>query len=132
MSLNLKKWQEKCSEIQKTLDEEIMLKEDNIGKIHQIERKVKLADLTSYIIIYLKVQFLKNELDETKLRLAESERKRKLTEEELNDMTENIDDLKSSNEYLSNCKSKLENDINLLSVRINYRIGIKIQRMIFS
>ena len=132
MSLNLKKWQEKCSDIQKTLDEEIMLKEDNIGKIHQIERKVKLNDLTIYINIYLKVQFLKNELDDTKLRLAESERKRKLTEEELNDMTENIDDLKSSNEYLSNCKCKLENDINLLSVRINYRIGIKIQRIIFS
>ena len=57
-----------------------------------------------------------NELDESKLKLEESERKRKFKEEELLDLTENMDDLRASNEYLSNYKTKLETDLNLISV----------------
>ena len=60
--------------------------------------------------------FLGNELDESKQKLEESERKRKSKEEELPDLTEHNYDLKASNEYLSNYKIKLETDLNLISV----------------
>ena len=55
-------------------------------------------------------------MDESKQNLEESERKRKSKEEELLDLTEHNDDLKASNEYLSNYKIKLETDLNLISV----------------
>ena len=42
--------------------------------------------------------------------------KSKFQEEELLDLTEHIDDLKASNESLSNSKIKLETDLNLISV----------------
>ena len=50
------------------------------------------------------------------MKLEESERKRKFKEDELVDLTEHIDDLKASNEYLLNSKIKLETDRNLISV----------------
>ena len=60
--------------------------------------------------------FLGNELDESKQKLEESERKRKSKEEELLDLTEHDDNLKASNEYLSNYQIKLETNLNLISV----------------
>ena len=62
--------------------------------------------------------YLNNELEDSKLKLEESERKRKLKDDELLELTEHVDDLKASNEYLSNSKMKLETDVNLISVRI--------------
>ena len=68
-----------------------------------------------------------NELDESKLKLEESERKRKCKEEELLVLTEHIDDLKASNEYLSNSKIKLETNLNLISVSdISYHSNVKV------
>ena len=61
-----------------------------------------------------------NELDESKQKLEESERKRKSKEEELLDLTEHDDNLKASNEYLSNYKIKLETDLHLISVSIHF------------
>ena len=40
MSSNLKKWQSKCTELQKTIDEEMLIKEETMDKVHQLERKV--------------------------------------------------------------------------------------------
>jgi hypothetical protein len=73
---------------------------------------------TVNIIFYLfaKVNVLGNELEESKLKLEESERKGKCKEEELLGLAEHIDDLKASNEYLSNSKIKLDTDLNLISV----------------
>ena len=116
MSLNLKKWQTKCTELQKTIDEEILIKEETMDKLHQLERKVNKK--TGNIIFYLfaKVNVLSNELDESNLKLEESERKRKCKEEEMLDLTDHADDLKASNEYLSNSKIKLDTDLNIISV----------------
>ena len=59
---------------------------------------------------------MKRELDESKSKCEESERKRKLTDSELHAMSEDIDDLKRSNEYLLSCKTKLERDLHSISV----------------
>ena len=40
LSLNLKKWQSKCTELQKTIDEEILINEETMYKVHQLERRV--------------------------------------------------------------------------------------------
>ena len=40
MTTNARKWQSKCNELQKLLDEEIYLKDDLQGKIHVLEKKV--------------------------------------------------------------------------------------------
>ena len=60
---------------------------------------------------------MKNELSDCQLTLSESERKRNISDNELHDLIESIDDLKASNEYLSNCRIKLEKDNKLLMVR---------------
>ena len=73
---------------------------------------------------------MKRELDESKAKCEESERKRKFSDSELHDMSENINDLKRSNEYLSNCKRKLEIDLNSMTVR--YFEKNLITRMIIS
>ena len=57
-----------------------------------------------------------NGLEDSNLKLEESERKRKSKEEELLDLTEGIADLRASNEYLSNSKMKLDTDMNFISV----------------
>jgi hypothetical protein len=59
---------------------------------------------------------LGNGLDDSNLKLEESERKRKSKEEEFLDLSECIDDLRASNEYLSNSKMKLDTDLNFISV----------------
>ena len=86
---------------------------------------------TVNIIFYLfaKVNVLGTELDESNLKLEESEKKGKSKEEELLDLTEHIDDIKASNEYLSNIKKKLDTDLNLISVSdilgdSNYKVFI--------
>ena len=40
MSKNVNKWQVKCSDLQRLLDEEVMLKEEIIDKVHHMDRKV--------------------------------------------------------------------------------------------
>ena len=42
MTTNARKWQSKCNEIQKLLEDEIYLKEDLQGKIHFMEKKVRV------------------------------------------------------------------------------------------
>ena len=74
---------------------------------------------------------MKRELDESKAKCEESERKRKFSDSELHDMTENIHDLKSSNEYLSNCKRKLERDLSSISVSFEEEKNL-ITRMMIS
>ena len=116
MSLNSKKWQSKCTELQKTIDKEILIKEETMYKVHQLERRVKKPTVNIVFYLFSKVIFVGNKLGESKQKLEESERKRKSKEEELLYLTEHNDDLKASKEYLSNYKIKLEKDLNLISV----------------
>ena len=116
MSLNLKKWQSKCTELQKTIDEEILVKEETTNKVHQLERKVNKKTVNIIFYLFAKVNVLSNKLDESNLKLEESDRKRKCKEEEMLDLTEHVDDLKAVNEHLSNSKIKLGTDLNLISV----------------
>ena len=118
MSKTLEKWEAQCSELQKSLDEETFLKEETAEKFHQMEKKVGKA--MKYLIIrniHFQALVLKNELDDSKLKVTESERKRKIVEDELNELNESLDNLKSNNEYLTGCKLKLEKDQNQLLVR---------------
>ena len=62
---------------------------------------------------------LKNELDESQLKYDQSERKRKLIDEDLFNSTQTVNDLKTNNEYLLSSKNKLERDLNSLSVSFN-------------
>lgn len=49
MSLNSKKWQAKCSELQKTLDDVILIKEEFVEKVHRMDRKAnKFIHLCMY------------------------------------------------------------------------------------
>ena len=130
MSLNLKKWQSKCTELQKTIDEEILIKEETMDKIHQLERKVNKKTVNVIFYLFTKVNVLGKELDEPNLKLEESERIRKFNEEELLDLTEHIDDLKASNEYLSDSRMKLETDLDLISV-IDIFLWFKLQSFHF-
>ena len=41
MTTNARKWQSKCNEIQKLLEDEIYLKDDLQGKIQVMEKRVK-------------------------------------------------------------------------------------------
>ena len=52
MTTNARKWQSKCNEIQKLLEDEIYLKEDLQGKIHFMEKKVTMAMLI-YMYIHI-------------------------------------------------------------------------------
>ena len=79
-----------------------------------MEGKQNIVNIVFYL--FSKVIFMGNELDESKQKLEESERKRKSKEEELLDLTEHNYDLKANKEYLSNYKIKLETDLNLISV----------------
>ena len=118
MSMTLDKWEAQCSELQKSLDEETFLKEETAEKFHQMEKKVGKA--MKYLIIrniHFQALVLKNELDDSKLKVTESERKRKIMEDELNELNESLDNLNSNNEYLTGCKIKLEKDQNQLLVR---------------
>jgi hypothetical protein len=123
MSLNVKKWQSKCTELQKKIDEEILIKEEILDKVHQLERKVNKKIVNIIFYLFAKVNVLGTELDESNLKLEESEKKRKSKEEELLDLTEHID------EYLSNFKKKLDTDLSLISVSdilgdSNYKVFI--------
>ena len=60
---------------------------------------------------------MKTEIDDYKLNFIESERKRKIREEEFHEMNERLDNLKSNYDYLSSCKIKLEKDQNQILVR---------------
>ena len=118
ISKTLEKWEAQCSELQKSLDEETFLKEETAEKFHQMEKKVGKA--MKYLIIrniHFQALVLKNELDNSKLKVTESERKRKIMEDELNELNESLDNLNSNNEYLTGCKIKLEKDQNQLLVR---------------
>merc|ERR1739848_76242 len=103
MSKTKDKWQVQCSDLQKALNEESFLKDEAIEKCHQIEQKVLV---------------LKSEIDDYELKFTESERKRKIREEEFNEMNESLDNLKSNYDYLLSCKIKLEKDQNQLSVEM--------------
>ena len=129
MSLNLKKWQSKCAELQQKIDEKIFIKEETMDKVHQLERKVNKQTVNIIFVVFAKVNVLGIKLDESNLKLEESERKRKSKKEELLDLTEHIDDLKASNEYLSDSKMKLDTELNLISVSnifcdSNYKVFI--------
>ena len=91
MSLNAKKWQAKCSELQKTLDDAILMKEEFVEKFNHMNQKVNTLYVFNFInIFHFKVIFLKRELDESKSKCEESEIKRKFSDRELHDMNENI------------------------------------------
>ena len=40
MTTNARKWQTKCNEMQKLMDDEIYLRDDLQGKLHLMEKKV--------------------------------------------------------------------------------------------
>jgi chromosome segregation ATPase len=57
MSLNVKKWQSKCTELQQTTDEEILIKEETMYKVHQLERRVNKTLYILYFIIFQRLSF---------------------------------------------------------------------------
>ena len=56
MSSNLKKWQSKCTELQKTIDEEILIKEETMDKVRQLERKVNKTTVNILFLSFCKGQ----------------------------------------------------------------------------
>ena len=44
MTTNARKWQSKCNEIQKLLEDEIYLKDDLQGKIQVMEKRVRVVE----------------------------------------------------------------------------------------
>ena len=104
-------------------------KRRNYGQNPSTRTEGKQNNVNIIFYLFAKVNVLGNELDESNLKLKESERKRKCKEEELLDLTEHIHDIKASNEYLSNSKIKLETAMNLISVsdifyHSNYKVFI--------
>ena len=58
-------------------------------------------------------------MSESKFMVQEEARKRKALEKEAIDLSEHVNDLKASNEYLTNSKLKMETNLALQSVSIN-------------
>ena len=53
MSLNAKKWQAKCSELQKALDDAILMKEEFVDKFNHMNQKANILyvfNFKSYFI----------------------------------------------------------------------------------
>ena len=58
-------------------------------------------------------------MSDSRFKFEEEARKRKAMEKEAIDLSEHMNDLKASNEYLTNSKLKMETNLALQSVSIN-------------
>ena len=103
LTINARKWQFKCNDLQKLIDEESSGREEAILKLNVSEKKV--------------VQ-LCNEVDNLKRQSEEADRRRSFHEQELIETQETLEETKRSNESLSSLKVKLQTDLELLNVSI--------------
>ena len=49
MSFNTKKWQDKCSELQKALDDAILIKDEFVDKFNQMNQKANTLHVSNFI-----------------------------------------------------------------------------------
>ena len=103
LTINARKWQFKCNDLQKLIDEESSGREEAILKLNISEKKVTQ---------------LCNEVENLKRQSEEADRRRSLYEQELLETQDTLEEVRRTNESLSSLKVKLQTDLELLNVSV--------------